>query len=135
MGSSLKISDFCIVQEPTPLDVVDKIEEFHLHPLRMVDACCDFKVMVSANSGYRPRKYELSKGRSGNSQHCFYGKGAVDVTCEDFKENKDKLLEVLIEETEYTRFAIYNTFIHCDYAHQVENRWVFNSRWERIKEV
>jgi len=131
----MRISDFCIVDKPTPLDVIDKIEEFHLQPLRMVNACADFNVFVSANSGYRPRAYELSKGRKGNSQHCFYGKGAVDVTCEDFKENKDKLLEVLIEETEYTRFAIYNTFIHVDYAHQVENRWVFNSRWERIREV
>lgn len=130
----MKISDFNISGKPIPEDVADKIEMYHLHPLRMVDACMPVKVWVSAKSGYRSRAWELEHGRSGNSQHCFYGKGATDVTCENFKENKDELLKVLIEETEYTRFAVYSSFIHCDYALSTE-RWVFNDKWVRQYEI
>ena len=131
----MKISDFNITGKPIPEDVADKIEEFHLHPLRWVNACCDFDVKVSAKSGYRPRAWELSHGRGGNSQHCYYHKGATDVTCDNFNINKDELLKVLIEETEYTRFAVYNTFIHCDYAHDIDDRWVFNSKWQRQYQI
>jgi len=130
----MKISDFNITGKPIPEDVVDKIEKYHLQPLRFVDACLPFDVVVSAKSAYRPRWYELERGRSGNSQHCFKGKGAVDITCENFQQNKEALIEVLVDETQYSRIAIYNTFLHLDYAIQDE-RWLFDSRWRRIKRL
>lgn len=135
MKNCFKISDFNISGEPIPEDVADKILRYHIEPMNEVAATVPFEVMVSARSGYRSRKWELSKNRSGNSQHVFRGNGAVDWTCEDFESNKDEFLEALIEKTGYTRFAVYNTFIHCDYAHQIENRWVFNSKWQRIREI
>ena len=122
----MKISDFNISGKPIPEDVADKIEQYHLHPLRMVDACMPVKVWPSAKSGYRPRWWELEHGRDGNSQHCFKGMGATDVTCENFQENKDELLKVLIEETQYTRICEYNTFYLLDYA-MSDERWLFKS--------
>lgn len=130
----MKLSDFNISGKPIPEDVADKIEEYHLQPLRNVNKCLPVKVWPSAKSGYRPRWWELEKGRSGNSQHCFYGKGATDVTCVNFKGNKEKLLKTLIQETEYTRFAMYDSFIHCDYAIDGE-RWVFDSNWVRQYQI
>ncbi|WP_421809073.1 hypothetical protein [Flagellimonas sp.] len=127
----MKISDFNISGKDIPQDVADKILDFHLRPLERVQECVSFKISVSQKSGYRPRWWELNKGRSGNSQHCFYGKGATDVTCDDFKDNFNEFLGALIDNTDYTRFAIYDSFIHCDYAMQDE-RWVFNKDWERM---
>jgi len=131
----MNISDFNITGEAIPEDVADKIVKHHLVHLWEVEKVLPYEVFVSAKSGYRSYKYELSKGREGNSQHCFFGKGAADITCEDFKENKEELLQALIDKTSYTRFAIYNSFIHCDHAHQIDNRWLFNSNWERIREL
>jgi len=31
------------------------------------------------------------------------------------ESNKNKLLKQIIEQTSYTRVALYNSFIHCDY--------------------
>lgn len=135
MGSSLKVSDFNISGKDIPEDVADKILEYHLKPLEKVNKTEPLlNASPSLKSSYRPRWWELQMGRDGDSQHCFYGKGATDVTCENFKENKDVLLKTLIENTEYTRFAVYNSFIHCDYAIQDE-RWVFNSRWVRQYQI
>ncbi|MGB2525707.1 hypothetical protein [Flagellimonas sp. SN16] len=133
----MKISDFNISGKDIPQDVADKILDYHLRPLERVQECVSFKISVSQKSGYRPRWWELNKGRSGNSQHCFYGKGATDVTCDDFKTNKDALLGVLISETEYTRICEYETFYHVDYALSDE-RWMFknvNGKWIRQYEI
>jgi hypothetical protein len=90
-------------------------------------------IWPSANSAYRPLSWEKEKGRSGNSQHVFRGNGATDWTCKDFDDNKFELLKHLINETEYTRFAIYDTFIHCDYAGL--DRWVYDQNWVKQYEV
>lgn len=125
----MKLSDFNITGKPIPPDVADKIVEYHLLPLMQIDKENeDLGIFVSANSGYRPRWYELERGREGNSQHCFYGKGAVDLSCKDFKDNKWHLLGLLVDCTEYSRFAVYDTFIHVDYALLTE-RWVYDSKW------
>ena len=63
---------------------------------------------------------EYGKNRSGKSQHTYIdewinGSGAVDWTCKNFKANKKQFLELIIKHTTYTRIAVYNTFIHCDY--------------------
>lgn len=129
----MKISDFNISGQPIPEDVVDKIYEYHFIPLSKISAKLNAK--PSVKSSYRPRWWELKMGRSGNSQHCYYGKGATDVTCDDFKENKYSLLDELIGKTEYTRFAMYDTFIHCDYAHSIDDRWVFDNNWKRLYKI
>ena len=131
----MKISEFNISGKPIPEDVADKILEHHLRPLEKVNKAEPLlNAKPSLKSCYRPRWWELDRGRNGDSQHCFYGKGANDITCDNFSENKDILLKTLIEETKYTRFAVYRTFIHADYAFQDE-RWVFNSRWERQYQI
>ena len=124
----LKPSDFNITGQPIPEDVADQIVEYHMTPLNRAMGALEIQMYVSAKSGYRPVWWEKEKGRSGDSRHTYKdGKGASDVTCEDFQDNKGVLLKHLVENTDYTRFAIYNTFIHCDYASQ--ERWVYNSDW------
>lgn len=118
-----KISDFNISGEPIPEDVADKIYLHHIIPLNKVRNALEIPVWPSERSGYRSLKWEKSKGRSGNSQHVFRGHGATDVTCKDFAENKGVLLEALIKLTDYTRFCIYPSFIHIDYAGL--ERWVY----------
>jgi len=149
MKLNFKISDFCISDADIPKDVANKILKFHLMPLQAVrDKLNEFaydtkiiKVWASQKSCYRHYAWELARGRSGKSQHCFLNdsKGATDVTCTNFARNKDKLLEVLISETEYTRFAIYDGFIHCDYKEQSGKKQLFHStnssKWNFIKHV
>jgi hypothetical protein len=62
------------------------------------------------------------------------------VTCSNFQMHKDKLLELIIKHTSYTRMAVYKGFIHCDYKPTSDGkRQLFksdkNSRWEFIKNV
>lgn len=130
-----KISDYNISGRPIPEDVADKILKYHIEPMNALQSSLPFDVRVSARSGYRSREWEHRKGRSGNSQHCFKGNGAVDITCEDFDTNFEELLQGLINCTEYTRIAVYKSFIHVDYGHAHYNRWVFNSKWERLYKV
>lgn len=120
------ISDFCISNEPIPVIIADRILKFHLIPLNNTQECVWFDIAVSNKSRkscYRPFSWEIKKGRTGKSQHTFgqrlskilNHKGACDITCENFKENKDALLRALIQNTGYLRFSMYATFIHADY--------------------
>ena len=118
---NFNISDFNISGEPIPEDVSDKILKWHIIPMQRVRNVLGIAIWASQKSGYRSLSWEKSKGRSGNSQHCFRGKGATDWTCRNFSDNKDKLLEAIIKETDYTRIAIYNSFIHCDYKETDSN--------------
>lgn len=133
MKNWFNISDFNISGEPIPEDVADKILEYHLIPLNRVRNAMGIPVWPSKKSGYRSPKWEKSKGRDGNSQHTFRAQGAVDVTCVGFQEKKEELLQALIENTDYMRFAVYDSFIHCDYGGL--ERWVFNGKWERVKQI
>ena len=121
--SHYNISDFCISNEDVPKVIADRILEYHLNPMNAVQDATPFDVYPSQNSCWRPWVWEIARGRKGYSQHTFgqrenevvFEKGACDITCEDFEENKDALLEALIENTDYIRFAVYDTFIHADY--------------------
>ena len=115
MKIKFKISEFIIEKGPIPVEVCDKILQHHITPMINVRKLFGSSLWPSQKSGYRSVKWEKSRGRSGNSQHTFSGKGAVDWTCKNFKDNKEKLLKLLISNTEYTRLAVYNGFIHCDY--------------------
>ena len=103
-----------------PIAIADKLYQFHIYPMDIVRKELGIWITASLSSGYRPKWYELSKRRSGNSQHTFevdwkLGSGAVDWTCENFAENKDRFLKSIMKHTQYTRICMYETFLHCDY--------------------
>lgn len=110
-----KISEFCITDDAIPVDIADKILKYHIEPILKFRELKGFPIWASQKSGYRPYAYELKNKRSGNSQHCFKGKGAVDWTCS--KENIPVLLQWLKTFSPYKRVCYYpnNNFIHCDY--------------------
>ncbi len=128
------ISEFNISGEPILEDVADKILEHHIVPMQKVRDKYGAPIWPSQKSGYRSVQWEKSRGRSGNSQHTFKGKGAVDWTASDL----DKLEKLIIEHTDYTRIARYNTFIHCDYKAKGERQYFKSdsrSRWTFINNV
>ncbi len=134
-----KIDEF-LIESTSKIDthIADKIYKYHIIPMIYIRRNLGFPIYPSMKSSYRSKTYEISKGRSGNSQHTFTGKGATDWTCENFDVNKDELLKEMIKETLYTRFAMYNSFIHADYKDTENNtRQLFksgsNSKWEFIK--
>ena len=134
------ISELCITGDTVPLVVANKLLKYHITPMNAVREELGKKVTASQKSGYRPRQWELDHGRSGNSQHCFVLKGAVDWTCQNFSGNKDELLRLIIKHTEYTRMAVYNGFIHCDHKPTGDGkRQLFTSNssstWTFVKNV
>ena len=126
-------SDFNITGQAIPPGVVDKIVEYHFIDLWKVEESVPFEIFISKNSGYRPKWYEIQVGRPGTSQHTFAKKGAVDLSCQDFINNKERLLAALVTYTKYTRIADYGTFFHCDFKNQ--QRWLYNSEWKRLKRL
>jgi hypothetical protein len=125
---NFKISEFNISGKPIPQDIADKILEYHILPMQSAREELGYSMTASKKSGYRSREWELAHKRNGTSQHCFIGKGAVDWTCEDFKDNKNDFLEAIIKHTSYIRMAVYSGFIHCDYKETEGNkRQVFSS--------
>lgn len=115
MNLYFKFKELVIDGGPIPIDVAQKLLTYHIIPVSVVRGKLGVPMTASYKSGYRPYKWEISRGRNGKSQHVFEGKGAIDWTCKNFRGNKKELLELLVQHTEYTRFAVYNTFIHCDY--------------------
>jgi len=109
------ISEFNISRKPIPQDIADKILKWHIVPMQRVRDIFGKAIWPSQKSDYRSKVWELSKGRNGNSQHVFRNQGAVDWTCHDFKANHKELLSLILKHTDYTRMAMYNGFIHCDY--------------------
>jgi hypothetical protein len=113
-----RISEFCIEQTPPPRRIAEIIISNHITPMNAVREALGSPILVSKRSGYRPRAYERSKGRTGNSQHNFeeshqHGTGAGDYTSADAKD----LIEPMIEHTCYTRICYYpnNNFVHGDF--------------------
>lgn len=142
----MKISRFFSLEEfnvsgaEIPNSVKEKIINLHAVPMDSVREMLGFPIWPSQKSGYRPTWWEKMRGRSGNSQHTFKKKGAVDWTCTDFQNNGDKLFDLIIDFTQYTRIAVYKTFIHCDYKDTLSGkRQVFtstpDSKWTLIKEI
>jgi uncharacterized protein YcbK (DUF882 family) len=108
------IPDLCIENCLPKKTIQDKINKYHIDVITPISEELGFSVWASEKSGYRSPKYEKLKGRSGYSQHCFNGKGAVDWTCD--KQNLVKLLMALVK-SDYMRVCLYpdHGFIHCDY--------------------
>ena len=70
---------------------------------------------ISINIAYRPKWYELLKGRSGNSQHTL-GK-AADIKAEGYTPNEVyNAIEMLIDRGEMLQGGLgsYSTFTHYD---------------------
>lgn len=144
MKLNFKISEFNISGQDIPEAIADDILKHHIEPMQDVRDDLGIPITASQKSGYRPPSWEKKRGRNGESQHCFKlvyknGKrGAVDWTCEDFKKNKDRMLESMIKHTDYTRIAIYATFIHADYKTTVSGkREIYtsdnNSNWKFLR--
>jgi uncharacterized protein YcbK (DUF882 family) len=80
-------------------------------------------VPITINIAYRPVFYELSKGRSGNSQHTL-GK-AADIKVKGFTPQQiaDEI-EKLIEKGDMLQggLSAYSTFVHYD-IRKTKARW------------
>lgn len=132
-------SEFIITHKNIiPVHVADKLMKYHIIPMSRIRNTMGIPIWASEFSGYRPKWWELKKGRSGKSQHTFEGKGAVDWTCEDFEGNKPLLSALIIKHTDYTRISVYDTFIHCDYKETKSGKRELyesnvNSKWTLIK--
>lgn len=138
MKQVFSIKEFLITRPKNiGVDIADKLFWNHIIPMIPVRNELGLSITASLRSGYRPKWYELAKGRNGSSQHVFKGKGAVDWTCKDFTKNKDELLRLIIKHTEYTRICVYKGFIHCDYKATPANlRRVYeyqNKEWKFIR--
>ena len=95
------------------LDVCEKLLKYHYPILNDMRDKLNHPIFI--NAGYRSLDWELSKGRSGTSQHTFEGLGAVDITTPDILV-LNQLLE-LAKESDYKRVCYYpkQKFIHLDY--------------------
>ena len=118
LNGNFRIREYCIEQKPPTKKIAGHILKDHIEPMNKVRDEYGEPILVSKRSGYRPRAYEVSKGRPGTSQHNFEdthpkGTGAADYTAADLK----KVMELVIKNTDYNRICYYpnNNFIHCDY--------------------
>ena len=114
MGTHLFIyNEFYLPGTEVPREVLKKLNK-HIEILFNIQKKIGESIYVSKHSGYRPVEYELAKGRSGNSEHCFKGDGAVDITC---AKEAMPLLRKHLASSPYTRLCFYpeNNFIHCDF--------------------
>lgn len=103
----------------------------------------DLGIPMSVNAGYRSVEHERSRGRSGNSQHCyrpheFNGRrGATDLSFWYSKhktpQNFSDLAEVLLS-SPYKRLAWYpvGKFFHCDYKAAEQQLFVGGDGWEYV---
>lgn len=108
-------SEFILRKDlPVPLSVQDKILRHHLWVLNPLRANLGCPVHISQSSGFRPIEHEKQKGRSGDSEHTFEGKGAVDLTV--IKPRMADLAQALIQ-SPYNRICYYPSggFFHTDY--------------------
>lgn len=130
MENYFTLSEFYNDSENPSQEILDKIKIYHIDKMNPIRHRIGKPVQVSQKSGYRSYETEIKRGRSGNSQHCFKGKGAVDYVY------TPELLEELKLNSDYTRICYYphKGFIHCDYkaekrryyeADSTTNKWEF----------
>jgi len=114
MNINFSISEFCIDGNTIPTEVADKLLKYHIPILQDIRNELGLPIIISEKSGYRPYGYEKSEGRSGTSEHCFAGKGAVDIECSLVYST---VLLDMLKESAYTRVCYYpnSRFIHCDF--------------------
>lgn len=130
-----KLDSYDIEGKGFPDKVKTKVLACHIPPLTHLQDILGISLYVSVKSGYRSKEWEMRHGRSGRSQHTFSYLGAVDLTFEDFNGQKDKVISALSRHTNYTRVAIYDSFLHLDYKNPQSERWVYDKNWKRIKRL
>jgi len=84
-----------------------------------------FNATININIAFRPKWYELSKGRSGNSKHTLGIAADFNVKGKATKEVREAI-ESLITKGEMLQGGIgkYNNFIHYDFsAYGKKRRW------------
>ena len=93
--------------------VCELIKEYHLPELNKMRE--ELRQPIIVNAGFRSYDWEIANGRTGSSQHCFVGKGAVDIAVEDYTLLDD--LVDLAKLSGYKRVCYYpkKKFIHCDF--------------------
>lgn len=128
------ISEFTSEKEITPR-VADLIITHHIEIMIPIRRKLGIPIYVSEGSGYRSYETEIKAKRSGDSEHCFRGKGAADYTC----ENLEALGRLLVKESLYNRICFYpdKKFFHCDYKEDLLHRvfintpdgWIHCNKW------
>lgn len=83
-----------------------------------------FDAPVIINIAYRPKWYELEKGRSGNSKHVLGLAADFNVKGKSTKEVREAI-ETLINSGEMLQGGLgkYNTFVHYDCFNGGKRRW------------
>jgi hypothetical protein len=135
MFTNFNIAEFCKLSgntpEGIPLSVADKIIRYHMTPLQIVRS--ELGVPIHVTSGFRPIEWEVKRGRSGNSQHTFQVKGAVDVSLFRNTHRWQDFADLIKQH--YMRIAWYpiQNFMHLD--HDATQRQFFivrNSTWMNV---
>lgn len=83
-----------------------------------------FGLPIIINIAYRPKWYELEKGRSGNSKHVLGLAADFNVKGKSTKEVREAI-EMLISKGDMLQGGIgkYNTFVHYDCFNGGKRRW------------
>jgi len=99
--------------EPNLIVLVDNLQVLRDH----------LNARISINISYRPKWYELSRGRSGNSQHVELK--AADIVVDGWEaQDVAKEIEQLIEEGKMIEGGVgyYHSFTHVD-VRGIKARW------------
>ena len=122
-----------ITRELPPPDLWPVIRDAYILPLQTLWYLEGIALIPSLHSCYRPKWYERSKGRSGNSLHCFPAGtlGACDITLADGAP-VIHVLDRVIEELPFRRICVYrgHNFLHVDYGEQGRRSGDRRSLWE-----
>jgi len=114
--SNFTISEFTEYDSDPSHETIKKIRDVHIPQLEKVRDEVNKAIVIRSAS--RSISHELRQGRKGASQHVYKnGQGAVDVSLVNYSEKNLNLLEnAILDTTNYTRVARYQTFIHVDFA-------------------
>ena len=106
------------------LDDINYLEPNLILLANNLQALRDFlNTPISINISYRPKWYELSRGRSGNSQHVKFK--AADITTSKYSPNQvADAIELLISQGKMQEGGLgrYNSFTHYDIRNK-KSRW------------
>lgn len=112
-------TDWTITRELPPPHIWPAIRDGYILPLQTLWYLEGIALVPSLHSCYRPPSYERSKGRSGNSLHCFPAgsMGACDITLSDGRPVIE-VVDRVIEELPFRRIVVYHghNFLHVDYG-------------------
>jgi hypothetical protein len=113
-------AQWCITSAPPPPRVWDIIRGAYVEPLRYLRDVHGVELVPSGRSCYRPKGWELAKGRKGTSLHTFPAgsRGACDLIMRGGGKITERALHVLKLHAPFARICHYpnNGFVHVDYG-------------------